>query len=43
MSETADAGPTQNVYDVIVMGSGPIGQNVPDRARAAGLSVAVVE
>jgi pyruvate/2-oxoglutarate dehydrogenase complex dihydrolipoamide dehydrogenase (E3) component len=37
MSETA------NVYDVIVIGAGPIGQNVADRARAAGLTVAVVE
>lgn len=33
----------QNVYDVIVIGAGPVGQNVADRARAAGLSVAVVE
>ncbi|SPM30465.1 dihydrolipoyl dehydrogenase family protein [Mycobacterium terramassiliense] len=30
-------------YDVIVLGAGPIGQNVADRARAAGLHVAVVE
>jgi pyruvate/2-oxoglutarate dehydrogenase complex dihydrolipoamide dehydrogenase (E3) component len=30
-------------YDVIVLGSGPVGQNVADRARAAGLAVAVVE
>ena len=37
MSDTAD------VYDVIVIGAGPIGQNVADRARAAGLTVAVVE
>lgn len=33
----------QNVYDVIVIGAGPVGQNVADRARAAGLRVAVVE
>src|SRR3954453_12409270 len=33
----------QNSYDVIVIGAGPIGQNVADRARAAELSVAVVE
>ena len=33
----------QNDYDVIVIGAGPVGQNVADRARAAGLSVAVVE
>ncbi|MFF3461887.1 dihydrolipoyl dehydrogenase family protein [Streptomyces sp. NPDC002619] len=37
--ETQDNG----VYDVIVLGAGPVGQNVADRARAAGLSVAVVE
>ncbi|MFF4756487.1 dihydrolipoyl dehydrogenase family protein [Streptomyces sp. NPDC002514] len=30
-------------YDVVVLGAGPVGQNVADRARAAGLSVAVVE
>jgi dihydrolipoamide dehydrogenase len=30
-------------YDVIVLGAGPVGQNVADHARAAGLSVAVVE
>lgn len=30
-------------YDVVVLGAGPIGQNAADRARAAGLSVAVVE
>src|SRR5262245_2799233 len=31
------------IYDVIVLGAGPVGQNVAARARAAGLSVAVVE
>jgi pyruvate/2-oxoglutarate dehydrogenase complex dihydrolipoamide dehydrogenase (E3) component len=30
-------------FDVIVLGAGPVGQNVADRTRAAGLSVAVVE
>ncbi|BBZ22863.1 dihydrolipoyl dehydrogenase family protein [Mycolicibacter hiberniae] len=30
-------------YDVIVLGAGPVGENVADRARAAGLTVAVVE
>jgi pyruvate/2-oxoglutarate dehydrogenase complex dihydrolipoamide dehydrogenase (E3) component len=30
-------------YDVIVIGAGPIGETVADRARAAGLTVAVVE
>ncbi|GAA4544631.1 dihydrolipoyl dehydrogenase family protein [Mycobacterium paraffinicum] len=30
-------------YDVIVVGAGPIGQNAAERARAAGLTVALVE
>ena len=30
-------------YEVIVLGAGPVGQNAAERARAAGLSVAVVE
>ncbi|MFE0632775.1 dihydrolipoyl dehydrogenase family protein [Streptomyces sp. NPDC058864] len=30
-------------YDVIVLGAGPVGQNVAEHARAAELSVAVVE
>ncbi|MER6998199.1 NAD(P)/FAD-dependent oxidoreductase [Streptomyces sp. NPDC000410] len=30
-------------YDVVVLGSGPTGENVADRTRAAGLSTAVVE
>jgi pyruvate/2-oxoglutarate dehydrogenase complex dihydrolipoamide dehydrogenase (E3) component len=29
--------------DVVVIGTGPVGQNVADRARAAGLSVVAVE
>ncbi|MGW6007646.1 dihydrolipoyl dehydrogenase family protein [Streptomyces sp. NPDC055210] len=32
-----------NVYDVVVLGAGPVGENVADRARAAGLSAAIVE
>jgi pyruvate/2-oxoglutarate dehydrogenase complex dihydrolipoamide dehydrogenase (E3) component len=39
MSESA----TESTYDVVVIGTGPIGQTVADRARAAGLSVAAVE
>ncbi|KUL20579.1 dihydrolipoyl dehydrogenase family protein [Streptomyces regalis] len=31
------------VYDVVVLGAGPVGENVADRTRAAGLSTAVVE
>ncbi|MFD5897068.1 dihydrolipoyl dehydrogenase family protein [Streptomyces sp. NPDC060366] len=30
-------------YDVVVLGAGPVGENVADRVRAAGLSAAVVE
>lgn len=30
-------------YDVVVLGAGPVGQNAVERARAAGLSVALVE
>ncbi|MFF9909465.1 dihydrolipoyl dehydrogenase family protein [Streptomyces sp. NPDC013457] len=30
-------------YDVVVLGAGPVGENVVDRVGAAGLSVAVVE
>ena len=30
-------------YDVIVIGAGPTGENVADRARRGGLSVAVIE
>src|SRR5262249_28101255 len=35
--------PAENSYDVIVVGAGPVGLTAADRARAAGLSVAVVE
>jgi pyruvate/2-oxoglutarate dehydrogenase complex dihydrolipoamide dehydrogenase (E3) component len=30
----------ENVYDVIVICAGPVGQTVADRARAAGLTAA---
>src|SRR5689334_12809367 len=30
-------------FDVVVLGAGPVGQNAAERARAAGLSVALVE
>lgn len=30
-------------YDLVVLGAGPVGENVVERARAYGLSVAVVE
>ena len=34
---------TDNTYDVIVIGAGPVGQTAVDRCRAADLTVAVVE
>ncbi|MET8978279.1 NAD(P)/FAD-dependent oxidoreductase [Streptomyces sp. NPDC004539] len=30
-------------YDVVIIGAGPVGENVADRTRAAGLSTAIVE
>ncbi|WP_433680280.1 dihydrolipoyl dehydrogenase family protein [Nocardia sp. CA-119907] len=30
-------------YDVVVIGAGPVGENVADRTRAAGLSTVIVE
>ncbi|MEU5108145.1 NAD(P)/FAD-dependent oxidoreductase [Streptomyces sp. NPDC021354] len=30
-------------YDVVVLGAGPVGENVADRVRASGLSAAIVE
>ncbi|MGW0753804.1 dihydrolipoyl dehydrogenase family protein [Streptomyces sp. NPDC002587] len=30
-------------YDVVVLGGGPVGENIVDRTRAAGLSTALVE
>ncbi|MET9494721.1 NAD(P)/FAD-dependent oxidoreductase [Streptomyces sp. NPDC006552] len=35
--------PMEYTYDVVVVGAGPVGENVADRARAGGLSAAVVE
>ncbi|MGW1545261.1 dihydrolipoyl dehydrogenase family protein [Streptomyces sp. NPDC002309] len=35
---------TQSIaYDVVVLGAGPVGENVADRTRAAGLTTAIVE
>ncbi|MEU3714226.1 dihydrolipoyl dehydrogenase family protein [Streptomyces catenulae] len=34
---------TDETYDVIVVGAGPTGENVADRAHAAGLSAVIVE
>ncbi|WP_369633698.1 NAD(P)/FAD-dependent oxidoreductase [Nocardia sp. JMUB6875] len=32
-----------HTYDVVVIGAGPVGENVADRSRAAGLSTVIVE
>ena len=41
---TETAGHVDHItYDVVVIGGGPVGENVADRARAGGLSVAIVE
>ncbi|WP_055489178.1 NAD(P)/FAD-dependent oxidoreductase [Streptomyces sp. TP-A0356] len=42
MSETRESQGSAT-YDVVVLGAGPVGQNVAEHARAAGLTVAVVE
>ncbi|RZD72836.1 dihydrolipoyl dehydrogenase family protein [Streptomyces albidoflavus] len=39
----APAQTPDHTYDVVVIGAGPVGENVADRARAAGLSAAIVE
>ncbi|MDG4864742.1 NAD(P)/FAD-dependent oxidoreductase, partial [Streptomyces sp. T-3] len=40
----AHTAPTESrTFDVVVLGAGPVGENVADRTRAAGLSTAIVE
>ncbi|WP_350275130.1 NAD(P)/FAD-dependent oxidoreductase [Kribbella sp. HUAS MG21] len=34
---------SQDTYDVVVIGAGPVGENVADRAVAGGLTAAIVE
>ncbi|HEU5355389.1 MAG TPA: NAD(P)/FAD-dependent oxidoreductase [Actinocrinis sp.] len=34
---------SEDVFDVIVIGAGPVGENVADRTRAAGLTTALIE
>jgi pyruvate/2-oxoglutarate dehydrogenase complex dihydrolipoamide dehydrogenase (E3) component len=43
MTDTATDAVDVTEYDVVVIGAGPVGENVADRVRAAGLSVAVAE
>ncbi|MFC4496017.1 dihydrolipoyl dehydrogenase family protein [Streptomyces ovatisporus] len=42
-SEVPSGGPGADEYDVIVIGAGPVGENVAERAHASGLSALVVE
>jgi len=41
--QSESSAPADRVYDVIVLGAGPVGQTVAARTRSAGLSVALVE
>lgn len=43
MRNTAVTNETTRTYDVIVIGAGPVGENVAERARAAGLSTVIIE
>ncbi|GAA5115159.1 dihydrolipoyl dehydrogenase family protein [Pseudonocardia adelaidensis] len=38
-----DTGSSTGVFDVVVIGAGPVGENVADRVVQGGLSVAIVE
>ncbi|WP_406064772.1 NAD(P)/FAD-dependent oxidoreductase [Streptomyces sp. NBC_01077] len=42
MTRTVEDG-HEHEYDVVVLGAGPVGENVVDRVRAAGLTAAIVE
>jgi dihydrolipoamide dehydrogenase len=42
-SSTTDTDRISTTYDVVVIGAGPVGENVADRVKQAGLSAAVVE
>lgn len=43
MAATRATDAADEAYDVIVLGAGPTGENVADRAHAAGLSTVIVE
>ena len=43
MTESQSTHNAPIAYDVVVLGAGPVGENVADRTRAAGLTTAVVE
>ncbi|MER7399175.1 NAD(P)/FAD-dependent oxidoreductase [Streptomyces sp. NPDC000151] len=43
MAQTAEPAANSREYDVVVLGAGPVGENVADRAHALGLSAVIVE
>jgi len=43
MPETDDSQHDTRTFDVVVIGAGPVGENVADRAGRRGMSVAVIE
>ncbi|WP_052867086.1 dihydrolipoyl dehydrogenase family protein [Streptomyces niger] len=43
MAQTAEPAAQSREYDVVVLGAGPVGENVADRAHALGLSAVIVE
>ncbi|POX40795.1 pyridine nucleotide-disulfide oxidoreductase [Streptomyces sp. Ru73] len=43
MAQTAEPAGHTREYDVVVLGAGPVGENVADRAHALGLSAVIVE
>ncbi|MBZ4015688.1 dihydrolipoyl dehydrogenase family protein [Streptomyces purpurogeneiscleroticus] len=43
MAQTAEPAAKSREYDVVVLGAGPVGENVADRAHALGLSAVIVE
>lgn len=43
MADSTASNSTPRVYDLVVIGGGPVGENVADRAVQAGLSAVIVE
>ena len=43
MADSEDQGRDRERFDVVVIGAGPVGENVADRATRGGLTVAIVE
>jgi dihydrolipoamide dehydrogenase len=43
MADRDDTNDASRTYDVVVIGAGPVGENLADRTRAAGLRTVIVE